>query len=313
MSPDKHHGRHAHSLASLYALGALNATDRAKFEAHIEMCASSVEEVTSLLPVTHRLAAAAPPREAPAAMRDRVLHAITRESPPPAGERTGGSENRSDPLTTPVMPATADDLTIHPDVGDEPAGAVERGMGRAGHVILWLITVASLGAAGWMGWQWMQQMTYSQALQENLDAANLQTIQSEEAAGEALEAVNALRAQVAILAATDVDTLYLAGQPAAPGASALWITSETAGTLFSAAGLPPPPPGHAYQLWFVSNDAPISGGTLTVDDSGRIATSVTPPLRNGTGRIPLVALAVTLEPEEGAEAPTGEVYLLGRP
>lgn len=310
MSPDKHPGRHAHSLASLYALGALNAADRAKFEAHIEMCTSSVEEVTSLLPVTHRLAAAAPPREAPAAMRARVLHAITRESPPATGEQTGGSENRAGPIAT---LATADDLTIRTDVGDESAGAVEPGMRRAGHVILWLITVASLGAAGWLGWQWMQQTTYSQALQENLDAANLQAIQSEEAAGEALEAVNALRAQVAILAATDVETLYLAGQPTAPGASALWITSETAGTLFSAAGLPLPPPGRTYQLWFVSNDAPISGGTLTVDDAGRIAASVTPPLRNGTGRIPLVAMAVTLEPEEGVNAPTGEVYLLGRP
>ena len=313
MSSDKHHRKHAHSLASLYALGALNATDRAKFEAHIEMCTSSVEEVTSLLPVTHGLAAAAPPREAPAAMRARVLGAITRESPPAAVEQTAGSEDRNAPMAARVTPATADDLTIPADAADEPAGAVEPGMERAGRAILWLITVASLGAAGWMGWQWMQQMTYSQALQENLDAANLQAIQSEEAAGEALETVNALRAQVAILAATDVETLYLEGQPAAPGASALWITSETAGTLFSAAGLPPPPPGSTYQLWFVSDGAPLSGGTLAVDDAGRIAASVTPPLQNGTGRIPLVAMAVTLEPEEGMAAPTGEVYLLGRP
>ena len=57
MSPRKHHRRHAHDLASLYALGALNPRDREKFEEHIEMCASSVQEVTSLLPATHRLAA----------------------------------------------------------------------------------------------------------------------------------------------------------------------------------------------------------------------------------------------------------------
>ena len=357
MSPDKHHGRHAHSLASLYALGALDAGDRAKFESHIEMCRSSVQEVTSLLPVTHRLAAAAPLREAPAAMRDRVLRAISGEAPPAVGAQTNGDAGRDDDSTAiAVAPSTSgspmtasdnapdaafapagtsepddiaaadapvaererafsviDDLTMGADVGADAASAARPGMRRAGRVTLWLITIASLGATGWTGWQWMQQVTYTQGLQENLDAANLQAIQSEEATVMAREEVAAVRAQMAILAAPDVETLHLAGQPAAPDASARWITSATAGTLFSAAGLPLPPPGRSYQLWFVANDAPISGGMLPVDETGRIAASVPPPMQNGTGRIPLVAMAVTLEPEDGADAPTGEVYLLGRP
>lgn len=310
---DKQRSRHAHGLASLYALGALNASDRAKFEAHIEMSSSSVEEVTALLPVTHRLAATAPPREAPSAMRERVLHAITRQSPPTASGETDGRENRGGSIATPVIPPTADDLTIRTDVDDGAAPAVESGGRRAGRMAPWLITLISIGAAGWAGWQWMQQVTYTQALQQNLDAANLQAIQSEEAAVAALEAVDAARAQVAILAAPDVETLHLAGQPAAPDASARWITSDAAGALFSAAGLPAPPPGRSYQLWFVANDAPISGGMLSVDDAGRIVAAVAPPIRNGSDSIPLVALAVTLEPEEGSGSPTGEVYLLGRP
>ena len=310
---DKARSRHAHGLASLYALGALNASDRAKFEAHIEMCSSSVKEVTALLPVTHRLAATAPPREAPAAMRERVLHAITRQSPPTASGETDGRENRSGSIATPVTPPTADDLTIRTDVDDGAAPAIESRERRTGRLIPWLITLASIGAAGWAGWQWMQQVTYTQALQQNLDAANLQAIQSEEAAVTALEAVDAVRAQVAILAAPDVETLHLAGQPGAPGASARWITSEAAGTLFTAAGLPAPSPGRSYQLWFVANDATVSGGMLPVDDTGRIVASVAPPIQDGRVGIPLVALAVTLEPEEGSDSPTGEVYLLGRP
>ena len=318
MSPRKHHRRHAHDLASLYALGALNPRDREKFEEHIEMCVSSVQEVTSLLPVTHRLAATVPPREVPAAMRERVLQAITGEVPVPVGARTNGDVQGDEAAESGPdagrerRPAVIDDLMFDRPVGPDTR-APASGTRRAGRWVLWLVTLASLGAAGWSGSQWMQQVTYTEALQENLDAANQEAMLSQEASIAAREQMDAVRAQMAILSAPDIETLHLEGQSAAPDASARWITSSTAGTLFSAAGLPPPPPGRSYQLWFVANDAPISGGMLTVDDAGRIAASVAPPIQDGTGEIPPVAMAVTLEPEEGVEAPTGEVYLLGRP
>ncbi len=343
MSPRKHHRRHAHDLASLYALGALNPRDREKFEEHIEMCASSVQEVTSLLPATHRLAATAPRREAPAAMRERVLQGITGEVPVPVDAQTNGDARGDAEAAVAVAASTApatvtgdepagdaqaaedapgaehgrrqtviDDLTIDTSVGAE-SGAPSSGTRRAGRWALWLVTLASLGAAGGAGWQWMQQMAYTVALQENLDAANQEAMLSQEDSIAAREQTETVRAQMAILNAPNMETLHLEGQPAAPDASARWISSDTAGTLFSAAGLPPPPPGRSYQLWFVANDAPISGGMLTVDDAGRIAASVAPPIQDGTGGTPLVPMAVTLEPEEGVEAPTGEVYLLGRP
>ncbi len=305
MSPHKHHGRHAHNLASLYALGALDATDRARFEAHIETCRSSVREVTSLLPVTHRLAAAVPLREAPAGMRDRVLRAVAGEAPPAVGSDAPAAGHEHAPAV--------DDLALRNDVDEDAASASAPRTRGSGRVAPWLVTLASLGAAGWTGWQWVQQMDYTQALQENLDAANVQTLQAEEGAATARDEANVARAGMAILASPDLETLHLAGQSAAPDASARWIASGSAGHLFAAAGLPLPPPGRSYQLWFVAEDAPLNGGMLTVDAAGRVAASVTPPARYSTGQTPLVAMAVTLEPEEGVEAPTGEVYLLGRP
>ena len=81
-----HESRHdafpTHELAGLYALGALNAGERAAFDAHLEAHRESVDEVLSLLPVTRRLVWAAPPHEPPAGLRERVVRAVTGAPPP---------------------------------------------------------------------------------------------------------------------------------------------------------------------------------------------------------------------------------------
>ena len=73
-------------LAGLYALGALNASERAAFDAHLEVHRESVDEVLSLLPVTRRLALTAPPHELPSGLRDRVIETVTGARLPRAAE-----------------------------------------------------------------------------------------------------------------------------------------------------------------------------------------------------------------------------------
>ena len=117
-----------------------------------------------------------------------------------------------------------------------------------------------------------------------------------------------LRSTVAVLAAPDLARIDLAGQPVAPRASARAYWSRSSGLVFTAANLPKPPPGRAYQLWVLtSQPSPISAGMLILDANGRVnATIATPP------DIPTpVAMAVTLEPEGGVPAPTGDKYLVG--
>ena len=326
----KHDHKRSHDLASLYALGALNAHDRAAFDQHIETCVSSVREVTALLSVTHRLAAAAPQREAPAAMRARVIQAVTGEAPAVADGAAVAGAPSDDAAHTASQDGTRDapvglgtvGREASPSAGDLPLMATADaddvaptvpGTRRAGRVALWLVTLASLGAAGWIGSQWTMEQEYSQALQENLDAAHAETIAAEEQTIAALLAVDAAREQISLMTAADIQTLHLEGQPAAPEANARWVWSASAAAaLFTATGLPEPPPAQGYQLWFISDDAPVSGGMLTVDDSGRMATWVAPLLGDDGSGIPRTAMAVTLEPEAGSESPTGEVYLLGR-
>ena len=70
-------------LAALYALGALNASERAAFDAHLEVHRETVNEVLSLLPVTRRLAWTPAPHEPPTGLRERVIETVT--GAPPAG------------------------------------------------------------------------------------------------------------------------------------------------------------------------------------------------------------------------------------
>jgi anti-sigma-K factor RskA len=120
----------------------------------------------------------------------------------------------------------------------------------------------------------------------------------------------ALEAQTlaAVLAAPDLARIDLAGQPAAPAASARAFWSRSRGLVFTASNLPAPPPGRAYQLWVLTaQPAPISAGMLRPDANGRVSARFDTPPDLPTP----VAMAVTLEPEGGVPAPTGDKYLVG--
>jgi anti-sigma-K factor RskA len=80
-------GRDEHTLAGAYAMDAISAPDRARFERHLAGCQECTEEITSLREATARLgtATAATP---PAGLKDRVMAAaaMTRQQPPVARE-----------------------------------------------------------------------------------------------------------------------------------------------------------------------------------------------------------------------------------
>lgn len=114
--------------------------------------------------------------------------------------------------------------------------------------------------------------------------------------------------RIAVLAAPDVKRVDLAGQPAAPGAAAQAYWSRSRGMVFTASNLPALPAGRVYQLWVLTaQPAPISAGLLKPDAAGRVNVVFETPADIPTP----VAMAVTIEPDGGVPAPTGDKYLVG--
>lgn len=108
-----------------------------------------------------------------------------------------------------------------------------------------------------------------------------------------------------VLASPDLIRLNIAG--AGPGAitgQVLW--SRSRGVVFSALRVPPPPARMTYQLWLLTDAAPVTAGTFNPDDAGRV-TFTTEPLRVPR---PVTGAALTLEPAGGSSAPSDR--LLGQ-
>ena len=330
------------NLAGLYALGALNASERAAFEAHLEVHRESVDEVLSLLPVARGLALAVSPHAAPTELRARVIESVTGAPlPDPAddGGRSepvdeGGSAEPADgagitapaagagdrppsletaPPLTPTSPLAERKQPASKPTEQEPTPRMPKPtpgtQKKGGRWALLSLAAGGLVVAAGLGLFAARQANLAAALQENLDAANTQARIAELEAAAAQRVADGIRGGARVLTATDVQPLDLNGQPVAPDARGRLFWSATEGGLLTATGLPPAPPGRVYQLWLIPDASPLSAAILSADPEGRVMATVTPP-EGVTGPVPA---AVTLEPAGGAATPGGEVYLLGRP
>jgi anti-sigma-K factor RskA len=107
----------------------------------------------------------------------------------------------------------------------------------------------------------------------------------------------------------NVRYVSLAGLKPTPDASAwlLWNPEARKGLLL-ARGLPPAPPGRAYELWAIAGAEPVPAGVFTVDAGGRGLLRL-PPLPAGQT---FDTFAVTLEPAGGVPKPTGPMHLAGK-
>ena len=110
-----------------------------------------------------------------------------------------------------------------------------------------------------------------------------------------------------VLASSDLIRVDLTGQASAPMATARAFWSRSRGLIFTASSLPPLPAGRTYQLWIVTPDAPVSAGLLRPGERGDVHAVFSTP----RDVVRVAAVAVTVEPDGGVPAPTGEKYLVG--
>ena len=168
----------------------------------------------------------------------------------------------------------------------------------------WLAAAAMLAIAAGAGLYAAGLRERVRTLQAQLRVALDRVADGERRVAVALRNAADAEAPLAVLVAPDVRRIDLAGQPVAPRASARAFWSRSRGVVLTATKLPP---GRTYQLWFVTPQAPISIGLVKPDANGSVRRLV-----DTRGDFPEpVAVAVTIEPDGGAPAPTGDKYLVG--
>jgi len=112
---------------------------------------------------------------------------------------------------------------------------------------------------------------------------------------------------VVVLGASDLVRVELAGQPVAPRAAARAFWSRSRGLVLTASNLPPLATGRIYQVWIVTGQTPVGAGLLRPGADGVAHGVFATPSDVSTP----VAMAVTIEPDGGVPAPTGDKYLVG--
>jgi len=107
----------------------------------------------------------------------------------------------------------------------------------------------------------------------------------------------------------DARVLHLAGLAAAPKASGTVAFSPSSHTAFmQVSGLPPAPADKIYEAWWIGRQAgPIRAGLFEAPAEGVAKVALIMPPQGEE----IVASAVTLEPANGTDKPTGTMYLKG--
>ena len=114
------------------------------------------------------------------------------------------------------------------------------------------------------------------------------------------------RGLAAFLSSPETATIVLAGTEEAPKArlKLAYDRASGRGMLFGY-DLPLPPPGRAYQLWYIAAGVPLAGRVFAPDAGGRGSWNEDVPPEGREASV----FAVTLEPAGGVATPSGPMIL----
>ena len=272
-------------LAAGWALGALEAEDAARFEAHLRpgcaVCERTLADYQQAL-----VAVAGELRETPPA---RVRHAVLAQVSAPSAVPAAGRSGR---LRTILVSAT--------------------GMALAAGI-------AAVVTAGALRARYEPQLERlareADGLREQL-AVQVETVNGlRQRLAEQQQTLTMVRAegaeqarQLALLTDPASRVVELGGLAPSPNAQARVIWNPRAGGLLVAVDLPPVPPGKTYELWAISAGKPVPAGLFGVDAQGKGTLKLSP--LEGVSTVDV--FAVTLEPEGGVPQPTGQMYLASK-
>jgi hypothetical protein len=257
-------------LLPLHAMASLDPDESRSLELHLAGCTACRSELDGWQETAGSLAYAATPMDPSPRVRARILENVRAEQPIAKGSKVV-------PLVRPASVVSA------------PRSSSRSWQAIAAVIILALI----VGLA----------MMWRQSQQSRATIADLKS-KLEDTSSKLEREIIALQ----VLTAPGAKMAELAGTKEAPGAHAmLAVDGKTKRAVFMAQGLPQPPPGKAYQFWFISGSKPMPGKVFKTDASGN---AMMMDEQVSAEALAAGTFAVTLEPQEGVSAPTGSMYLL---
>ncbi len=266
-------------ILAAQALTALDATEVRDLEAHLQSCTECRSQLSEWEDTATRLAFAsleARPLEPSTHLRGRILEAVRADATVRGTTQQAEDGHRRSPSNV-VPPKQSPKWSSAQTWGAIAAGVVLTGL------------VATLFVL------WKQNREARQEL------AGL-TAQVRDTQQQLIQQ----RQVMEIVTAPGTRLKELTGTREMPGAHAMIAYDKNGRAVLMAQGLPPPPAGKAYQLWFIAGGKPMPGRVFATDASGA-----------GTlnDQVPAEALgdavfAITLEPKNGMPAPTGAIYAI---
>lgn len=271
-----------HGATGAYVADALPAAERAVFEAHLETCppcAREVRELAATVALLGRAVAVSPPPE----LFDAVMRRV-RELPA-AGPAAVGGEAGAD-----VDAAPGTDRPAEPVPAAEAVPPAEPGRDRVRHArpgrpwLRWALA-ASLAAVAGLGGVAVWQAEQAGTARQDARRAEARTA---ELAG--------------VLAAPDATPVT--GRLANGGTGTVVVSEQQDKAVFVASGMPAPPAGRVYQLWFADPAGAMRPAGLMDPARPGAPELMTGPVGRST------AVGVTLEPAGGSPAPTTEPLMV---
>lgn len=230
-----------------YVLGALDADERHAVEQHLADCPGCRQSADDLAATVNLLPlglAAASPLQAPAGLKQRVLHAV--QTPAPAsGAVAAGGRGVEELPRGPAGGAIVDG-------GFPRGGAVSPPPVRWRTVVAAAAVVAMVLALAW-GVRLSQALDQERALRERVAA---HFTQQQEIVLEVVDAEDATRL---ILRSPD---------PESRAYGKLFTRPDLPHVVAMAARLPLPPEGQRYHLWLTDDGRTFLAGVLPVNDQG---------------------------------------------
>jgi len=265
-------------ILPLYSLGAIEPAEVRALDEHLKTCAECRAEVDQWRDTTSALAYAAEAAEPSPEVRTRILEGVRSAKGQAATKQTEHSQGRN----------------------SEPPSNVVRMPVRT-----WSVAQKSLAIAASLAFLALLASLYV-VWNRNRTLQN-EVARLSRGLDETQDKLARLEQDSEILNAPTLTVATLKGTPMAQKARGkLMYDQKTGRAIFTAADMPPPPAGMAYQLWYIAGTHVMPGAVFSTDAAGRamMRDQLPPEARDAT------VFAVTLEPASGVNTPTGEKYLL---